>query len=316
MLLLIEGSDCVGKSTLAVRLAKHLEESDVADVRLLHKGPPTAHPLDEYEAPLYDFRPFTGQHVICDRWHWGESVYPAIFGRATRYDDAVRLHVEMFLRSRGAYVIHVTGPNERVAGCIERRGDDLVGREQVRGIDALFNTTAARSVLPKVTVDGHAIIDDVQMFNELIRRAGALARQTKPLRMFTTYIGPPSPKLLLLGDVRGKSMPTCGDPRPAFMPYPATSGHYLLKHMAESLSPRQLAHIGIANACDVDDPHELWRTLGKPHVVALGRHAARTTRTWVEHVVDHPQFRRRFHHRRGAEYVDLIIAGTPIEKMR
>ena len=116
MLIICEGPDSVGKSSLAARFKQHVERgSGVGEsgVELLHKGPPVLHPLDEYVVPLLHYRPFRGEHVVCDRWHWGEGVYPQVFPRSTQFDDAVRYYTELFLMSRGAYVVHVSGPEDK-----------------------------------------------------------------------------------------------------------------------------------------------------------------------------------------------------------
>lgn len=316
MLIIFEGPDCVGKSTLAVRLTKDLDAA-VADVsvELKHKGPPVAHPLDEYVVPLLDYRPDRSRHVVCDRWHWGEVVYPQVFNRATAHDDAVRYYVELFLRSRGAYVVHVTGPECRTRRCIEHRGDDLVDVDQVRRMHDLFYDCERLSLNPFTRVDGHTVYDDEAHVKKIVDVASDLGVGSAPLGVFTTYVGPPDPKLLLLGDVRGKSMPGPDDLRPAFMPYPATSGHYLLTHLTRALNITQLDHVGLANACDVDDAEALWETLGRPYTVTLGRHAGKATGSWVDHSVPHPQFIRRFKNSLGLEYVGDIIANSPLRGM-
>lgn len=316
LLIIFEGPDCVGKSTLAVRLTKDLEAGLGGDaIELKHKGPPIAHPLDEYVVPLLDYRPFRGQHVICDRWHWGEVVYPQLFDRATQYDDAVRYYTELFLLSRGAYVVHVTGPECRTRRCIEHRGDDLVDVESVRRMHATFDDCERMSLNEFVRVDGHSVYDDQLQYTDIISRAAYVGHRAAALSRYTTYVGSPTPRLLLLGDVRGKSVPDPTDLRSAFMPYGSTSGHYLLTHLTRRLNISQLRHIGLANACDVDDAEELWETLGRPYTVTLGRHAARATGSWVGHSAPHPQFIRRFKNAFGASYVGDIITGTPIERM-
>lgn len=313
MLIICEGPDCVGKSTLAVRFTKDLERrSNRGGVKLLHRGPPTRHPLDEYVVPLLGYRPFTGRHLICDRWHWGEAVYPQVFCRSTLLDDAVRYYIELFLLSRGAYVVHVSGPEDRTTRCIEHRGDPLVNVDSVKLMHSLFEDCERMSLNPFVRVDGYEVYDDALTYMNVIERAGTLGRHVTRLRDFTTYVGPPNPKLLLLGDVRGKTVPTCDDLRPAFMPYPSTSGHYLLTQLTRGLLIPQLREIGIANACDVDDARELWLNLGRPFTVALGRHAAKATAGWANHSVAHPQYIRRFHNGRGMAYVHDIIADSPI----
>jgi hypothetical protein len=77
-LIVLEGLDRTGKSTLAAQLAERL------GCPILHKGPPTAaDPFTEYLAPLAGYRPRAGLNLILDRSFWGELVWPGVYGRET-----------------------------------------------------------------------------------------------------------------------------------------------------------------------------------------------------------------------------------------
>ena len=103
MLIAIEGVDLTGKSTLAAELAEAWGAS------VTHAGPPSYGSLVEYEDPLALYDPLGDEHVVLDRWHVGEYVWPAIFRRPTDLcDPAVRRHVEMFMCSRGCTVVYTT----------------------------------------------------------------------------------------------------------------------------------------------------------------------------------------------------------------
>jgi hypothetical protein len=103
MLIAIEGVDLTGKSTLAAEL------EDAWGALVYHAGPPTGGSLVAYEDPIAWYDPLGTEHVILDRWHVGEYVWPAIFRRPTdMVDPAVRRHVEMFMCSRGCTVVYAT----------------------------------------------------------------------------------------------------------------------------------------------------------------------------------------------------------------
>lgn len=89
-IVIIEGLDGTGKSRLAMQLYHELP----APVVVFHAGPPlltTA--IREYVWPLGVAG--SGYTVICDRWHLGEYVWPAIFERESLIptNDAL-CHVE------------------------------------------------------------------------------------------------------------------------------------------------------------------------------------------------------------------------------
>src|SRR5690348_14510865 len=110
MLIILEGPDGAGKTTLAneiIRFFTGLSLHRHEPIELLHKGPCISHPLDEYELPLINYRP-GAKHIVCDRWHLGEAIYPAILKRNTKWDVAIDRHIELFLRSRGACQIGLT----------------------------------------------------------------------------------------------------------------------------------------------------------------------------------------------------------------
>lgn len=307
MLIILEGPDCAGKSTLADRLQAEIERTTKNEVLRLSSGPPDGHPLDEYVVPLLGYRPNTGIHVICDRLHWGEAVYPMILQRPSSLDGAIFAYIEAFLMSRGAYVVSLNAPVEELERRMRERGDDLIRPDQLAAISAGFQEIEHTSTLPSTVRRGNVSDDGV---SAIIGRAQLLDTVCAPLNDFLTYVGPRYPSRLLLGDVRGPAFQT-DNPidklRPAFMPYRAMSGAYLWRTMTRFVEP-SVAAVGVANACDVDDPIRMWTVLGRPQVVTLGKNARRGF-TDLADVAPHPQWVRRFHHDRIDDYHHQIMNG-------
>jgi hypothetical protein len=335
VLIIVEGPDLAGKSTLveAIEDAIHLTCPDDV-VNVTSAGPPTMHPLDEYVTPLLGYRPGRDIHVICDRWHWGERVYPMLLGRHTEYDLATHRYVEYFLQSRGAIVVQVVCDDDTLAQRHRRRGDDLVELHQLPALRVAYVRAQRESIL-------NGLITDVPPsrqggdLNALALRIIKFARQAEhlavPLSQYTTYVGHPAPELLLLGDVRHeyRDVPRAelathcaSDRRPAFMPYPATSGQYLLRALTmTNLLVVNEFRVGIMNACDVDDASAAWTTLGCPEVVTLGTKAADCLEVpwhWQTYVrrAPHPQYVRRFFSSRIAEYRNQLLLGESVSWRR
>lgn len=258
--------------------------------------------------PLVDYQVNPDQqHVVCDRWHLGELVYPRVFGRPTQLTDPVLRHIEMFLQSRAALIILLDAPLDDLTRCVDTRGDDLVSTHQLAAIREGFHDVLKVTTLPVIHVD-HNDVRDTRTVDWIVGEAMMHASQTVLLEKFVTYVGPRWPKLLLLGDVRATGADP-GDRRPAFMPYGATSGYYLL----DALGDAATRDVGIANACDVDDAQAMRNAFGsggEPVVVALGGNARRAA-PWADRFVPHPQYIRRFHHNQGAAYRDAILGISP-----
>ena len=298
MLVIVEGPDCVGKSTFCAELIKHAQERHLL-TKLLHRGPPTSHPLDEYEVPLLDPRlTMAGTFVVCDRWHLGELVYPRVLNRPTKLTPGVMFHIEQTLLARGAQLVVMQRPADDAQACLERRGEDPAEVERASALRDEFLTAAVTSRLPTHSLDTSDSTSTLTIDSVSFAAMDNTVR-VRQLTDFVTYVGPRFPKLLLLGDVRGTGM-SADDHRPAFMPYPGTSGAYL----CEVLAPLT-GDVGLANACDVDDPLLLWNELGRPETVVLGRNAQAMC-PWADRYVPHPQYWRRFKHHRHDEYRELI----------
>ena len=315
MLILLEGHDCCGKSTLADRIAHYLNRSGgryrttESLVTVVHKGPPTEHPLREYAQPLLSYRTGRQRHVICDRWHVGESVYPSVLGRRTQLDAGVRAWLELFLLSRGALLVHVRQTDDYLHDCGVSRGDPVAELERIPATTRAFDRYVAESLLPTLSLDvGQVSDDDVA---DVIYQAQLLEARASQAQLATTFIGAARPSLLLVGDRRGVS----GDPRehgnwPAFAPFPLTSGHWLLR--ALTMHPpnvrehgHALSTLALVNANDVDDVETVWRAAYQPPTVALGARASdRLLDLKIPHSYSHhPQWWRRFRYHDTADFV-------------
>lgn len=293
LLLLIEGVDGVGKTTVAHELC-----TIFPDAVYLHSGapdPPDRDPFEDYERRLYEYLD-TGKVIICDRWHWGELAYAPVFERQSRFGVAGWRHIELFLQRHGAVVLYMHHDYEVLRTRLERRGDDLIRPGMLPMIQHEYGRLLHETILPVVSLRDPTPDDLDVVVDTLYSYASTWLPTTH-----STYVGSRTPEYLLFGERRGTGEPPLD--RSAFVPRRSTSGFYLLRHLPEVLWGR----LGLCNALE-EDPLEVWRSADCPQVVALGAEArAALKRAGVPHgVVPHPQFVRRFHHRSLPLYGRLI----------
>jgi hypothetical protein len=302
MLILCDGTDGAGKSTLATRLTEYLERHRPGDtVELWHAGKPTTHPLDEYVTPLLGYRPGRGHHIICDRWHWGETVYPVIKGRPTDLDRPTHRYTELFLQTRGALGVHVWRDVHELQAVFRDRGEFILTDAELHETQKLFTVAYNDSTITKRTIRP----DEADVVEYIVAEAARAELKARSVASLVTYVGPPQADTLLLGDVRcpGNHNPA----GPAFTPYPATSGAFLMRALHESgMAETLTGGLGIANACDVDSVADLVASVRPYAVVTLGANAWKTYTgafgTEGVGAVPHPQYVRRFHHKHCADY--------------
>ena len=296
MLIIIEGPDLAGKTTLAELVASTITDSLHEPVEVRHCGPLKEHPLIEYEQVLDDYVPGAGKHIVYDRLHLGELIYGPVKRGESRLTREAYTHVELALARLGAVIATVDAPNTILLERHRDRGESFVTPVELLQVANMYRMLERfipqRSHYVAVSHEAAVQVAAVSQINE------RLAATTFPYR-FGTYIGVPNPRILLLGDRRGPS-PT--EHARAFVPYPNSSGAYLMRAVSMLAWNRAL---GIANACE-EDIGALWTKLGNPRVVALGRNAQQRCReAELRHgTVPHPQYMRRFHH----EQVDLYGA--------
>lgn len=310
MIIVVEGIDKTGKSTL-VQEMKRLLGSSIVEV--LHANRPTKHPLDEYELSLAAYEPGILQHILLDRWHLGETVWPRVFNRETVYDEFMHKHVELFLLSRGVLLVLAEA---RESVLLDRIGpDDYFVPAQVPTILQSFKTAAKGSLLHRVPYDFER--DRLTDFAfAAIRAAYALEYEVSRVHSVShDWIGWPRPTTLFVGE-QTKEDNGHGIP---FVPFKTTSGYHLMKALANS-------HVGqhsyaITNALKPDGEPEhlkqLWATMNRPRIVALGNvaHEALTALDMHHGTTPHPQWMRRFNHAVDyGEILDAAFAGVDTRK--
>jgi thymidylate kinase len=192
MLIILEGADCTGKSTLAGLLVKAANDRGMT-TRLLHAGPPPEHdPIDEhwpgrelwrseYVAPLEKLRPLVDSPtalVVCDRWHLGERIYgPMLRGRSIMtYSDGKEMSA--WLKMLGALIVILIADDATIEDRYEMRGDPLVSLRQATQANARYLLESRRDARAILTTSDAKPIILIEAARESLREAAGTGSMT------------------------------------------------------------------------------------------------------------------------------------------
>lgn len=300
MLIILEGPDGAGKTHLAQRLIERIKAAQpgAPEPEYIHKKRPTAtNFLAEYLQPIADYRPRADRTVILDRWHLGELVYPEMTDRQTLATAVEFRYLEMFLKARGALVVHVTTePTTILQGLAERPEHDSL-EYRVLEQHAAFGRALKSTNLRSITYDRVQDSGSSTALDLIISYACAAELDTPRLDLNPTYVGAVRPAVVLVGDRRNVRK-NAFEYASAFVPESATSGHFLMNALPKYWL--KYCMIGFINANEGHTVDIFPDATVRPRFVVLGREAEKTLRETgeLEHfgVVPHPQYVRRFHH--------------------
>ena len=301
MIIILEGVDKAGKSTLAKELRTQLKWP------VIHFGKPGPDPATEY----FDFLNHINENIICDRFFVGELVYgPLLRGKNSMTSLQIRV-IERMCRKIGTLLIHVSPPYSVINDRLIELGDEMVTHAQNQKAYDMFKTiidgikTGPKMALLWANYSPHKIAEQIVKF---IKPQLPTYNTVRSFSGIGTVIGT---KVVLVGDKINKNTTWVNKP---FDGGPASK--YLLRTMLCSKLNEEEVYITNADVLDSDEV-EFLKSTGETQFVALGNIASdRLNFLNVKHrKIDHPQYRNRFKFDDINEYVkdlEIAVKGAPI----
>ena len=139
MIIILEGADGVGKTTLAKQLAEEL------NFYTIHMDKPKNVTKAKQQKQWYKEILTTRNDVILDRSFYSQMIYPMIQGDKSVYTMTDMLDLERDLSAANGIVIYVEDTMENIEEVFKTRGDDNVDIDDIdviiQNYRALFSMT-------------------------------------------------------------------------------------------------------------------------------------------------------------------------------
>ena len=244
-LILLEGVDGAGKTTLAAQLAAMWTAGgdDGRTAKIIHRTATFATPtvFDEYENALTSYHPGSGQLLILDRWHVSEVVYGHILRGRSRLTRGNVKHINQFLTAKGALEVIMTAPVHTIIDRLNARGETYLPIHKVTEVVKAYIAWARDFdwVLAKPNTVRPTM---------LINAAVALEKTTKLLDLPPSYAGSHAPKYVI-GAARTTDAPVPFQDNGGTWTIVANSGALY----ADEITPELLHRLGSPTIFAYDD---------------------------------------------------------------
>lgn len=285
MIVIIEGPDGAGKTTLAEHLSKRYWLS------YHHEGPPPPgiEPLYHYAKLLDNARHPRGSGVVFDRFALGERVYgPVLRGRDAIGLDGWRVFKRLLKASGAISVLCLPSYEVCHASWASGRHELILDRQR-------FNATYSHWVALRAEFD---IIYDYRTSSGLELDLHQMNTMIWP----PPVIGDPMAKYVLVGDVGSDK--NC----PVDLAFFGTTDSAAYLTAALDLAGFQENELAWVNAYTLEGYQQRLPDDKRYRLIALGgRAVAACKRQNLDcHAVPHPQYWRRFHHHDMQKYADML----------
>lgn len=297
-MIIIEGCDATGKSTLAKWLANELNFEYFKD---------GFHRLGVEYYINNSLNKST--NIVSDRFHLGEYVYPVI-----KKDGRKPLElweqwmIENILLSKKSMLILCHTSVSNIYRNFDVRGEDFITKENIGPVCSLFIERYSASILPKITFD-YTWDAEEQLLDTIKQHLASLDDRYPSIDKMKGIGCSVSPDVMLVGE--GQNLNKTTENSRAFSHYSASS---IYLHRALGINKDLSYYLTNANKvggdlmANVDLLKEEVSLVCPQKVIALGNLASHVLeKANIEHSkAFHPSFWKRFHFNELNEYADLL----------
>ena len=146
MLIVVEGCDGVGKTTLVNLLSTAL------DATVIHCSTETPNNWKYFRQWIEES---WYENIIADRFFWGQFVYQNPEGEHINKDQLHQLEGQ--LTDNGGKIIWVTAPNEVIQKRLENRGETLINGLTIEQVQQRFHNLVRASYAPVYKYDTESL---------------------------------------------------------------------------------------------------------------------------------------------------------------
>lgn len=290
MLIVIEGPDKTGKTTLAKAIAKKL------GYEYVHFSAPKGSPADEY----IDFLLKLKKPTVCDRFHLGELVYGPMFRGKAGITPLELVTIERLMRLKQTILIHavtnMTLANQRL---LVSKDHEVVDTKQnlaaAEGFAEVFPHTNAG---PVIEYDGSSL-DSIRNIIAVLKNVRRSLNKPAKYTGIGTITGS---KIVFVGEQVNGKVTWRGLPFDK-----GASSQFLLEAFQKAGVPEKAVYICNADKLTLEEVDNLMRG-GRTRFITLGKKAADKLSSFgiLHHELRHPQFVKRFHYSKKSNYAAEI----------
>lgn len=277
MIVILEGIDKTGKSTLARKLVKEL------DGYYVKFSQPNGDPYQEYMGFLRSAK----KHVnyVLDRFCYGELVYGPMYRNESGITVDQLNFIELLMMQFNPIVVYCETSKETISRNFQDQDEEFTDSEDIEHIIKLYKNVWNESILDPINFDYQKDHDHLLVMSDIKTNFGDFPIKKKIVST-KTYLGNPQPDYLFVGEEKNPNLKDNSV-------FESSSGKFLIEALKHTWS---LDSCGFVNSFDAKRGPLTTRDIkyiNPKKTIALGNVAA--DRVQTDFKINHPQYAKRFY---------------------